>query len=328
MTSPTPPPDHQPEPGGLTDIERAAALGVPVSDELVAPLEAGEICYQTFGDADGDPLLLVMGLGGPMTWWSAELCEQLALAGFFVIRYDNRDTGRSAKVAHRVRRADLVRGFVTRRSRAPYSLTDLADDAAGLLDHLGIEAAHVAGVSMGGMVAQTLALEHADRVLSLTSIMSTTGRRTVGWQHPSLLPMLTARRRHSREEYVRVSASLWDVIGSPDYPGDAEERNARAAETFDRGYDPTGVLRQMLAIVTQPDRTRRLHGLTVPTAVIHGLADRMVHVSGGRATAAAIPGAELVLLPGMGHDLPPELYETYVEVIRRTADRATVPGSS
>lgn len=321
MRSPTPPGQSL-----RTDIERAAALSVPASDELVAPLPAGEICYQTFGDPGGDPLVLVMGLGGPMTWWSAELCEELALAGFFVIRYDNRDTGRSAKGTHRVRNIDLVRAFVTGRARSPYSLSDLADDAVGLLDHLEIPAAHVAGVSMGGMVAQTLALDHPDRVLSLTTIMSTTGRRTVGWQHPSLLPMLLSRRRDSREGYVRSSAALWDVIGSPDFPGDAEERRARAEETYDRGFDAAGVMRQMLAIVTQPDRTHRLRGVAAPTAVVHGLADKMVHVSGGRATAAAIPGAELVLIPGMGHDLPSELNSTYVEVIRRTADRAD-PGA-
>jgi len=317
MRSPTPPGDSL-----RTDIERAAALSVPASEELVAPLASGEICYQTFGTPDDDPLLLVMGLGGPMTWWSAELCEQLALAGFFVVRYDNRDTGRSSRGDQRVRRADLVRAFLTGRARAPYSLSDLALDAVGLLDHLDIGSAHVAGVSMGGMVAQTLALEHPSRVRSLTSIMSTTGRRTVGWQHPSLLPMLLARRSADRDSYVRTSARLWDVIGSPDFPGDAEERKARAEETFDRGFDAAGVMRQMLAIVTQPDRTHRLRGVTVPTAVVHGLADRMVHVSGGRATATAIPGAELVLLPGMGHDLPQELNPTYVEVIRRTADRA------
>lgn len=295
---------------------------VPVSEELFAPVSPGvELCYQTFGDPAADPLLLVMGLGGPMTWWDPQLCRMLAARGFFVVRYDNRDTGRSTKIPHRVRRSDLVRGFATGRTRTAYTLRDLGDDAVALLDHLGIEQAHLAGVSMGGMVAQTVAIEHQARVLSLTSIMSTTGKRTVGWQSPQLVPMLVAPRRPGREAYVQASAAMWKVIGSPDHPVDHDLRQARAEETYDRGFSASGVMRQMLAIVTQPNRTPQLRRLTVPATVIHGLADKMVHVSGGRATAAAIPGAELLLVPGMGHDLPPTLFETFADAIRSTADR-------
>lgn len=297
--------------------------GIPVSEELFAPVSPGvELCYQTFGDPSGDPLLLVMGLGGPMTWWDPDLCRLLADDGFHVVRYDNRDTGRSTKVAHRVRRSDLLRGFATGRARTAYTLTDLADDAVALLDHLGLEQAHLAGVSMGGMIAQTVAIEHPDRVLSLTSIMSTTGKRTVGWQSPQLLPMLIAPRRPGREAYVNASAAMWKVIGSPEHPVALEDQRARAEETFDRGFSASGVMRQMLAVVTQENRTSRLRSLSIPATVIHGLADPMVHVSGGRATAAAIPGAELLLVPGMGHDLPPALFETYADAIRATADRA------
>ena len=156
-----------------------------VSEELFAPVSAGvELCYQTFGDPADEPVLLVMGLGGPMTWWDPEFCTLLARRGFFVIRYDNRDTGRSSKQKGKVTRLQLVRAFAGRRVTAPYSLSDMANDAVGLLDHLGLDAAHVVGISMGGMIAQTLAIEHAGRVRSLTSIMSTTGKRTVGWQDP------------------------------------------------------------------------------------------------------------------------------------------------
>lgn len=296
---------------------------VTVSEELFAPISPDvELCYQTFGDPEDDPLLLVMGLGGPMTWWDPELCAMLARRGFFVIRYDNRDTGRSTKVRHRVRRTDLVRGYATGSARTAYSMGDLARDAVALLDHLGIAAAHVVGVSMGGMIAQTMAVEHPTRVLSLTSIMSTTGKRTVGWQSPQLLPMLIAPRTPGREPYVKTSATMWGLIGSPDFPTDHDERERRAGETFDRGFSASGVMRQMLAIVTQPNRTSRLRSVPVPSAVIHGLSDKMVHVSGGRATAAALPGCELVLVPGMGHDLPAQLFETFTDVIRRTADRA------
>lgn len=294
-----------------------------ISGELLAPICSGvEICYQTFGSPDDEPLLLVMGLGGPMTWWDAELCRQLAAAGFYVIRYDNRDTGRSTKVEGRVRHAQLVRAFVGAPTRAPYSIGDLAADAFGLLDHLDISAAHVAGISMGGMIAQTMALSSPERVLSLASIMSTTGRRTVGRQHPGLIPNLVAPRGPGREDYVRGSLAIWRRIGSPGFPRPEDELRDRAGETWDRGVSRAGVMRQMMAVLTQPDRTAALGHLVVPTLVMHGLADRMVHVSGGRATAAAVPGARVVLIAGWGHDLPAPLFPTFTRAIRSNADRA------
>lgn len=294
-----------------------------VSAELLAPVGDGiELCYQTFGDPDAEPLLLVMGLGGPMTWWDDRLCRLLAERGFYVVRYDNRDIGRSTRMTGRVTRGTLVRAFAGAPVRAPYSISDLARDAAGLLDHLGLASAHVVGVSMGGMIAQTLAVEAPSRVRSLTSIMSTTGKRTVGWQHPALLPSFLSRRGTSREEYVVASVAMARLIGSPAYPEPESDARRRGEDTFDRGTNPAGVLRQMVAVLTQPNRAARLRGVRVPTLVIHGLSDRMVHVSGGRATAAAVPGSELLLIDGMGHDLPQELFETFAVAIRRTADRA------
>ncbi|HSV41549.1 MAG TPA: alpha/beta hydrolase [Nocardioidaceae bacterium] len=297
---------------------------VPVSAEQVAPLPNGiDLSYQTFGDPSGDPLLLIMGLAGPMIWWDDDLCTMLAHAGFFVIRFDNRDMGRSTRLtSQRVRRSTLVKAFAGQRTRAPYSLQDLADDTAGLLDHLGIAAAHIVGVSMGGMIAQTLALSHRDRVLSLTSIMSSTGRRTVGWQDPKLLPRLLKRTPQTLEDYIAGNVAFWLLIGSPAYPLGEEYFMRRGRDTWERGINPAGVLRQMMALLTQPDRTSALRSLSVPTLVIHGLADRMVHVSGGRATAHAIPGAELLLIQGMGHDLPVDLFPHFVEAIRGVADRA------
>jgi pimeloyl-ACP methyl ester carboxylesterase len=300
----------------------APSGAVAVSDELFAPVGQGiELCYQTFGDPDDDPLLLVMGLGGPMNWWDTELCVLLAEHGFYVVRYDNRDTGRSSRGTGRVTRGMLVSAFAGRRVKVPYSLSDLAGDAFGLLDHLGLDSAHVVGVSMGGMIAQTMAIEQPARVRSLTSVMSTTGRRTVGWQHPSLFPNLLAKRG-SRQAYLDSTVVVWNRIGSPAYPQTEEKIRARADETWARGISGSGVLRHMLAVITQPNRGPRLRALRMPALVVHGLADKMVHVSGGRATAAAIPGAELLLIDGMGHDLPPALFETFVSAIRRTADRA------
>jgi pimeloyl-ACP methyl ester carboxylesterase len=296
---------------------------VPVSEELMAPISKDiELCYQTFGSPNGEPLLLVMGLGGPMNWWDPDFCTELARCGFFVIRYDNRDTGRSSRSRGRVTRSMLVRAFMGGRVRPPYSLEDMAADACGLLDHLGLDSAHVVGVSMGGMIAQTMAITRPERVRSLTSIMSTTGKRSVGWQHPSLLPSLLMSRGPGREAYVATSVAVWKMIGSPSYPQDHDRVVDRAEETFDRGVSRSGVMRQMMAVLTQQNRAGRLRGISVPTLVIHGVADKMVHASGGRATAAAIPGAELLLIDGMGHDLPPALFSTFVDAIDRTTKRA------
>lgn len=290
--------------------------------EQIASLPNGmDLCYQTFGDPGAEPLLLVMGLGGPMTWWDPDFCQMLADRGFFVIRYDNRDTGRSTKVSGRINRRKIAASFAGLKPQTPYTMQDLADDGLLLLGHLELDAAHVVGISMGGMIVQTMALSQPKRILSLTSIMSTTGRRTVGWQDPSLLPLMIASR-HSREDYIETSAKLWRLIGSPLYPDTTETIRERAAETWDRGVSRAGVMRQMGAILTQPDRSRALRSLRVPALVIHGMHDKMVHVSGGRATSSAIPGSELLLVPGMGHDVPSQLHETFVDAIRRVADRA------
>lgn len=292
--------------------------------EAVAALPSGvEIAYETFGDPDGRPLLLVMGLGGPSLWWDHALCEQLAGRGFYVVRFDNRDIGRSTCFHDdRVNRRLVVEAFAGRKSVAPYTMQHLADDAFDLLDHLGIEQAHVTGVSMGGMIAQTMAISRPSRVLSLVSIMSTTGRRTVGWQDPKLFRLLLSSGHGSREQYVERSERVWRAIGSQAYPSDDTTRAARAADTWERGVTRDGVIRQTMAVLTQPDRTEALHRLSIPVTVIHGTADRMVHPSGGRATAAAVPGSELIMIRGLGHDLPVELHDTFADAISRTADRA------
>ncbi|MFW6774560.1 alpha/beta fold hydrolase [Nocardioides sp. CPCC 205120] len=311
------------------DVERGADLppelaAVPRSPESFAPVRDDlELCYQTYGDAEDPPVLLVMGLGGHMTWWPDELCRMIAAEGYFVVRYDNRDVGRSTRVAERVGKSAIVRAFLGLPVHVPYTMADLAEDAVLLLDHLGIDRAHVAGVSMGGMIAQTLTVDHPERVLSLTSIMSTTGNRRVGWQHPRLLPVLVAPRRPDLESYVASTAMMARLIGSPAYTDTDDAVRSRAVETHGRGVSSSGILRQMGAILTQPDRTAKLREVRVPVTVMHGKQDRMVHPSGGRATAAAVPGARLVLVAGMGHDLPRGLFPSFADVITSTARRAT-----
>ena len=309
--------------GAAAEAGRSADLDVATSGELFAPVASGvELCYQTFGDPSDEPMLLVMGLATQMTFWDPELCSLLARRGFYVIRFDNRDVGRSSRGRGRVTRGMLVRAFAGRRVRAPYSLHDLGADAFGLLDHLGITSAHLVGVSMGGMIVQTMTLDQPQRVRSLTSIMSTTGKRSVGWLHPRLLPAMLRPIKPGREAYAESSVAMWRMIGSPGFDHDDDLIREAAREAYDRGISSAGALRQMLAILTQPSRSGALRGVSVPTLVVHGLADRMVHVSGGRATAAAVPGAELLLVDGMGHDLPADLYPTLVDAISRVAARA------
>jgi pimeloyl-ACP methyl ester carboxylesterase len=290
--------------------------------ERVAEVGGIELCHETFGDAAARPLLLVMGLGAPMIWWDDEFCESLAAQGFHVIRYDNRDAGRSSRMRGR---ANLAQAYLLHS--APYTLADMAGDAAGLLDALGIPAAHVAGASMGGMIAQTLAIRHPSRVLSLTSIMSSTGGRLVGRPSTRAMSMLLAAPPRNRADYVEMLVRTFRLIGSPGYPFDEERMRDRAERTYDRGVHPGGTLRQLAAIMAERDRAPRLRKVRVPALVVHGARDPLVHVSGGRATARAIPGADLDVVPGMGHDLPRAVWPRVVKGITRIADRAEVANS-
>jgi pimeloyl-ACP methyl ester carboxylesterase len=291
------------------------------SGEQYARVGELELCYETFGERVMPALLLIMGLGSQMLLWEDDFCEQLAERGFWVIRFDNRDVGRSTilREAHVPTRLELVR----RDPRgAAYSLSDMANDAAGLLEWLEVDAAHVVGASMGGMVAQLVAIGHPERVLSLVSIMSNTGNRRVGQAHPLLLWRLFRTRPRDREGYVRDFIANYRYIGSRRYPADPERSRALAERCFDRGIHRAGTARQLAAIATAPDRTPLLRELKVPTTVIHGDADRLVMSSGGRATANAIAGARLVVIPGMAHDLPRELWGQMIDEIEGTAARA------
>jgi pimeloyl-ACP methyl ester carboxylesterase len=266
--------------------------------------------YETFGDHSDPAVLLIMGFTGQLTLWDADFCAALADTGYFVIRYDNRDVGLSTWLddAGAPTLAELGSGT----AEAPYSIADMADDAAGLLDALGLARAHIVGASMGGMIAQAFAIGHPERTLTLTSIMSTTGDPSVGQPHPEALGALLQAPPTSRDEAMDQGAVTWKAIGSPGYPFDEAQVRQRSAEAFDRAFHPAGHVRQMAAIVTQPDRTPALASVSIQTLVIHGEDDPLVDPSGGRATADAIPGATLLLVPGMGHDMPPGLADRFV----------------
>ena len=292
------------------------------SGEQTAAVGGVRLCYETFGSADAPALLLIMGLSAQMVLWDEEFCERLAAEGFFVIRFDNRDVGRSTIL----REAGVPKQWqlLVRDPRgAAYSLDDMAADAVGLLDHLAVEAAHVVGVSMGGMIAQLMAVRYpAPGPLSLVSIMSTTGNRRVGQPLPRVAVRMLRRVPRDRDGYIDSHVETYRLIGSKSIEFDEERRRRRAGRCFDRGIHPSGSARQMAAIVTAPDRTSALAGVRVPTAVIHGDSDPLVNVSGGRATAKAIPGARLVVVPGMGHDLPPAVWPQVIDAIVSTARAA------
>jgi len=282
-----------------------------------------ELCYETFGDPDGEPLLLVMGLGAQLIVWPVELCEGLADRGFFVIRYDNRDVGRSTKLEDGP--GDFLSSFVAATQgepvEVPYRLTDLAADGAALLEVLGIDSAHIVGASMGGMIAQAIAIEHPARVRSLTSIMSTTGERDVGQPTPAAMERLLTPPPTTRQEAIDSGVDTRRFLGSPD-AFDEELARVAIAESYDRCFYPAGTARQLLAIVASGSRAEGLRQVTVPTLVIHGDIDPLVTPSGGQRTAELIPGAALLMLEGMGHDLPPAYLGPIVEAITGLAASA------
>jgi pimeloyl-ACP methyl ester carboxylesterase len=281
------------------------------------------LCYETFGEPADPAMLLVMGLGTQMVGWHEDFCRELAGSGFFVIRFDNRDIGRSSRVDAP---PPTLRQLLTRSPRAgAYRLSDMAADAVGLLDHLGVGSAHVVGASMGGMIAQTIAACYPQRVRSLASIMSNTGNRWRGQPHLKLYPLFLRRAPQDREGYVDHIATVFSAIGSPGFPRDIDEIREVARTSYDRGHDPDGGARQLGAIVASGDRTAELRRITVPTVVIHGTSDRLVSPSGGRATVKAIRGARLVTIEGMGHDLPRGAWPRIIGAIvgnAQTADRA------
>lgn len=282
--------------------------------------------YESFGPADRETVLLIMGLGAQLTMWPVELCNELVARGYRAIRFDNRDVGLSTKfdAAGMPDMAAIFGALVSGKSAtAPYSLDDMAADAVGLLDVLGIQKAHIAGASMGGMIAQLVAINHPDRVLSLTSIMSTTGNPSLPQAKPEAMAVLmTPAPAGDIEAAIERGITAWQTIGSPGFPTDKKILREWVTRDVRRSLYPVGVARQMAAIVANGDRREGLKKVNVPAVVLHGGDDPLVPVEGGKDTAASIAGAELRIIPGMGHDFPIALVRTFADAITAATTRA------
>ena len=281
--------------------------------------------YEEFGRRDGFPLLLIMGLGGQMVMWHESLCAQFVERGFRVIRYDNRDVGLSTKFHDACPNpAQLVAEvFLGKSVKPPYTLDDMAHDAAALLQALGIPSAHVVGASMGGMIAQALAIQHPERVLTLTSIMSTTGNPNLPQPEPDVLRLLMQTPPAERQGAIDHGLRVWRALHGPGFEFDEVRIRELVELSYDRDPDPQGTARQLLAIVAAPSRKDGLGSLAIPTLVIHGDADPLVPIAAGYDTAEAVPGARMLVIEGMGHELPegawPQVLDAIVELARPSA---------
>ena len=290
--------------------------------ERRAPVNGIKIAYQEMGDRDGDLVLLVMGLGTQMLGWDPGFCSLIAERGYRVVRFDNRDVGHSTWIDAPVPgRVQMLLGM---RKGLAYTLDDMADDAAGLVEHLGHESAHLVGASQGGMIAQVVGYRRPDLVRSLGLIMTGSGKRVSSVPRLRALGMLLASPPKDRDGYIAAVERTFKVIGSREYPPDAERLRALIGASYDRARNPAGVARQLHAITASGDRTRRLRGVRAPTVVIHGTEDPLVRPAAGRSVAAAIPDARLEMIEGMGHDLPPALWERITGYLLENVQRARI----
>ena len=295
---------------------------VPQSKEAIAKVNGVELAYDTFGDPSDAPLLLVMGLGAQMIRWHEAFCKLLAGKGYWVVRFDNRDVGNSTKFGEAgvpnimalIQAAQSGEGV-----SAPYTLSDMAGDAVGLLDVLEVEKAHVVGASLGGMIVQTMAIEHPERIQTMTSIMSTTGESSVSTPKPEALAVITSVAPADREACIEAEVKKQRILRGSKYPLDEAFVRLYAAQAFDRCYYPEGTTRQLAAILASGSRREKLKSVKLPTLVIHGDADPLVPVEGGKDTAASIPGAKLLIIEGMGHDIPVEMAPQIIQAISEHA---------
>ena len=292
---------------------------IPYSGEKTAKIGDVEITYDTFGDPSAPPMLLIMGLGAQMIRWDEAFCQAIAAQGRWVIRFDNRDVGLSTKFDD-AGIPDVMSLIQGKPTDTPYKLKDMADDAVGLLDELGIKKADVVGVSMGGMIAQTMAIHHPDRVRTLTSIMSSTGNPTLPQPKPEAMAVLLAPPVSNRDDYITNSLESARVLHGPVYPLNEDYVRGYAELSYDRCYNPQGFTRQLGAIMTSGSRNEDLGKVKIPTLVIHGDVDPLVPVEGGKDTANSIPDAKLVIIEGMGHSFPTEVVPKILqELLQHTA---------
>jgi len=301
-------------------------LDVPHHPPALAKANGISLCYEVFGAEDAPPIVLIMGLGAQMIMWDDEFCRQLAARGFRVIRFDNRDIGQSTKFSGG-RRLNVVELMKLRFLRIPvasdYKLIDMAKDTVGLLDALGINSAHLVGASMGGMIAQEVAINYPQRVRTLTSIMSTTGNPRLPQPTREAALMLMAPPPTTRDEYINRFARTWKVLRVGHFPQDEAKDRERAERSYARGLNPAGVGRQLRAVLASGSRKERLKAVKAPTLVIHGAVDPLVPPAHGKDTTASIPGAKLLLIDGMGHALPIPMWRTIIDAIAKHAGGVT-----
>ncbi|MFX0184786.1 MAG: alpha/beta fold hydrolase [Candidatus Hodarchaeota archaeon] len=295
----------------MSEIRQSEETTVKVNEDI-------EIAYDTFGESLQPPLLLVMGLGSQMIMWDEEFCKQIAAKGYWVIRFDNRDVGLSTKL-NTLPVPDPMQLFQALQQGktidVPYSLLDMAKDAVGLLNALKVKSAHIVGASMGGMIAQTIAIHFPERVRTLTSIMSTTGNPDLPLPQPEAQSILIRRPPENREEYIEYSVQIWRILNGPIMAFDEEFYRQRSARIYDRNFYPAGTGRQLGAIMAAESRKKALKEVKIPTLVIHGDVDPLVPVEGGKDTAKAIPDAKLMIIEGMGHNIPVTIAPQIIEAI-------------
>ena len=284
-----------------------------------------QIEYETFGDSSSPPLILIMGLSAQMIFWYDEFCQLLADQNHYVIRFDNRGVGLSSKFEEagvpNIMEA-MTAALQGEKVESPYTLDDMADDSVGLLSSLGIDRAHICGASMGGMIAQTVGYRHPSRILSLISIMSTTGNPELPQPKPEVMEVLITPAPVEREANIEHGLKVWKIIGSPGFPFEEDLVRDVVTRSYDRCFYPQGMVRQMTAIMAHGNRKPFLGSITAPTLVIHGGDDPLVPVEGGKDTAQAIPGSELVIIDGMGHDLPRPAWTRMVDAIAAHTKKA------
>jgi pimeloyl-ACP methyl ester carboxylesterase len=289
--------------------------------ENIAKSNGLELCYQTFGKTGDPAMLLIMGLGAQMIVWDDEFCEALATRGYHVIRFDNRDIGKSSKID--IPPIDVAKAMFALKPGetlpAPYLLSDMAADALGLLDALGVKQAHIVGASMGGMIAQEIAIRHPERVLSLTSIMSTTGDPSLPPPRPEIMGVFLAPPPRTAQEFIEANVRAWLALRGPGHPEEMARDLARATRAAARGFYPEGGARQLTAVIASGSRKPRLGAVKAPTLVIHGADDPLVPLAAGEDTARSIPGAKLVVLEPMGHALPRSVWPRVIDEIAAIA---------